>query len=146
MTWAKLDDRFHAHPEIERAGLAATGLYAMSLSYAACYETDGQLPDEWVRKRSRPGIPGRLVELGLWERIDGGYLIPDFLDYNPSRADLTAQRERDRRRKRDGILTESKRTRVGSGTGTGSKDASRERSKGATVSQLHPREPGPAAA
>lgn len=94
MTWAKLDDRFHSHPKLERAGLAATGLYAKSLSYAACYETDGHVPDEWVAKQGPKRHAERLLSLGLWEQVKGGYQVADFLDFNPSRADLQARRDR----------------------------------------------------
>ena len=100
MTWAKLDDRFHAHPKVEDAGLAAIGLYAMSLSYAACYETDGMLPESWVRKQRAPSAARKLVELGLWERAEDGYLIPDFLDYNPSKDEIAEQRRMWRERQR----------------------------------------------
>lgn len=102
MTWAKLDDRFHSHPKVLRAGYAAAGLYAMGLSYAACHETDGELPEDFLQKPIARRLANQLVAIGLWERIDGGYLIPDFLDFNPSREALTERRkvERERIRRR----------------------------------------------
>lgn len=33
-----------------------------------------------------------LVDIGLWEKVNGGYQIHDFLDYNPSRAQVEAER------------------------------------------------------
>lgn len=100
MTWAKLDDRFHSHPKVEEAGLAATGLYARSLSYAACHETDGQIPEAWVKKQGSPRLAARLTDLGLWERVEGGWLIPDFTEFNPSKAELAEQRKQWRERQR----------------------------------------------
>jgi hypothetical protein len=35
----------------------------------------------------------RLVAVGLWHEIPGGYEVHDFLDYNPSRAEVLARRE-----------------------------------------------------
>lgn len=93
MTWAKLDDRFHSHPKVENAGLAATGLFAKALSYAACHETDGHVPDAWVRKQGGPQHARKLLDLGLWERNGSGYLIVGFLEFNPSKADLERRRQ-----------------------------------------------------
>lgn len=101
MTWARLDDRFHSHPKIESAGFAAIGLYAIGLSYAACHETDGQLPEGWVRRQRASRHVKTLLEIGLWERTEGGYLIPDFLDFNPSKEELLSRRAEDAKRQRE---------------------------------------------
>jgi hypothetical protein len=46
-----------------------------------------------------------LVQNGLWEEVEGGYRVHDYLDYQPSRAEVMASREADRKRK--GIHKES---------------------------------------
>lgn len=96
MTWARLDDGFHAHPKIDGLSLAARGLFATALSYAAHYETDGQLPERVINYHAR-GHAGRkalkeLLEAGLFEPVEAGYSIHDYLDYNRSREEIEAER------------------------------------------------------
>lgn len=100
MTWAKLDDRFHSHPKVEQASLAAVGLYCKALSYAACYETDGHIPEAWVRKQRNSAAVRQLLELGMWEECPDGCIIRDFLDFNPSKAELSESRKKGRERVR----------------------------------------------
>ena len=93
--WAKVDDTLHSHPKAMQAGLPALGLHLLAMSYSAGYLTDGFVPDGWVeREQGRTkGLPNRLVEAGMWHRIEGGYIIHDWLDYNPSRAEVIERRE-----------------------------------------------------
>lgn len=79
--WVKLDDNFHDHPKVIRAGLEAIGLFTLGLSYAARHLTDGKIPEEFVGKRKR--LAARLVEVRLWEHDGTSYQIHDYLDYNP---------------------------------------------------------------
>lgn len=103
MPYAQLDDRFHTHPKIRPLSLAARGLFATGISYAACFLTDGYLPAEFGTEHGR-GKAGRravqeLIRAGLWEPDDrGGYWIHDYLDHNRSRAEVQAIRERARAR------------------------------------------------
>lgn len=100
MAWAKLDDKFHSHPSTWEVGLDANGLYCRGLSYAADQLTDGFLPEPWVKanvpatRRARDGfgIVERLLHAGLWERLDNGYRIVGYLDYNPTREDVLTER------------------------------------------------------
>ncbi len=96
MAWAKLDDRFADHPKIVSAGPLASWLYVCGLCYAAQYSTDGLIPPSQLRKLAdvdnAQELAERLVEVGLWERVDGGFLIHDFLDYNPSAEQVKAER------------------------------------------------------
>jgi hypothetical protein len=41
----------------------------------------------------------RLVDVGLWHDANGGYSVHDFLHWNPSRAEVEANKDADRRRK-----------------------------------------------
>lgn len=38
-------------------------------------------------------LPGQLVAAGLWEPMEGGWQIHDYLDYNPSRDQVLEERE-----------------------------------------------------
>lgn len=93
MPWAALADDFHSHPKIIAAGLAATGLYARSLSYCACYLTDGLIPKTWAHApHNGAKISRRLVQFGLWEETGDGYRIPDYTQFNPTREYVQQQR------------------------------------------------------
>jgi hypothetical protein len=103
MPWFRLEDNFHQHPKVARAGNTAVGLWVRCGTYSAAYLTDGHVPAETARLYGRQREIDTLVEVGLWipDTNGGGYLIRDFLDYNPSAeqvlADRAAARERQRR-------------------------------------------------
>ena len=91
MAWAKIDDQFFFHPKVIEVGRDARDLYLASIVYSA-----GQLTDGYFPARTLPllcamaGITtgeasaSKLLDVGLWEDQDGGYMIHDYLDYNPS--------------------------------------------------------------
>ena len=96
MTWTKLDENFPLHPKILAAGPVAELLQIHALIYCNRLGTDGLVPASAVRHLIH--VPERrpvqkLVELGIWEVVDGGYQIHDFLDYQPSRAEVEAKRK-----------------------------------------------------
>jgi hypothetical protein len=132
--WAKLSDDFHSHRAIRRAGLEGAGFFALALSYSAKYLTDGFVDDEWVDDTipsvaKRGALLKRLVELRLLNRVEGGYLIPSYLNCNPSRADAEAKRAAQREA---GRRTAERRW------GDRSSDSSRGRStNGSTDDGLH---------
>lgn len=107
MTWAKLDDKFHSHPKVRRAwneSRASIGLHAFALAYAGQYETDGAIPGWFVEgvipdERDRQCAVDALTRAGMWEVVGDGFLIHDYLDFNPSKKELADKRERDRQRK-----------------------------------------------
>ena len=93
MTWAKVDDKLHAHPKAELAGLEAMGLWAVALSYSAAYLTDGYVTRDRVFRLAGergPEIAGRLVLAGLWEVSAGGWTFHDWADYQPTKAEVEA--------------------------------------------------------
>lgn len=118
MTWARLDDRFHEHRKVKSAwhvDPGAVGLHVVAITYCAGHETDGLVDVEFVREklprqRDRDRLIGALVNAGLWEPVDDGWLLHDFLDYNPSKASLDEKRARDAERKARGRRTQSERT------------------------------------
>ncbi len=92
MAWVKLDDQFFSHPKVQRAGRDARDLYLAGLTYCARGRTDGAIPQEALRLlAAMADIDGwqtaaaKLVEVGLWEPTQGGYMVHDYLDYNPTR-------------------------------------------------------------
>lgn len=103
MGWAKFDDQFTDHPKVQAVGPMAELLAMRAVIYAARYETDG-LIRESVLPRLTVGItaPSKqiaaLLRENLWEKVDEGWLIHDFLDYHPSKADREAERQAARER------------------------------------------------
>lgn len=115
MSWAKLDDRFDDHRKVKRVWLAcpqALGLHVMALTYCTRHETDGLVDREYVTEKApaakkRDAMTTALVTAGLWDEDPDGWRIHDFLDYNPSRADLDEKRRKDADRKARGRDTQS---------------------------------------
>lgn len=102
MPWGRLDDTFYDHPKtveaIRLGGLAAVGLHVMAWSYSNRHGTNGFISDGWVGRRTR--LAEALVNArkdpggeGMWERVEGGYQIHDFLEFNPSAEEVRAAKE-----------------------------------------------------
>ena len=99
MAWFKLDDHFGNHPKVNKAGNAATGLWVRCATYSAQYLTDGHIPVEVARLYGTRNEIKALLDVGLWEMNgDGGYVMPDYLDFNPSRQQVETEREQARQR------------------------------------------------
>jgi hypothetical protein len=99
MPWARVDDTAHEHRKFKRAGLEATGLYYMALSYCARYLTDGRVDFDWLEERvpskgKRDKLLDTLVENGLFEPNGVGYVIHDYLEVNPSRSEVEGLRDK----------------------------------------------------
>lgn len=100
MTWLKLDDKFPHHPKVVGLSDVAFRLHMSALSHCAEYETDGRVVAHAVTlltnhtEEERQEAIKDLVDAGLWELIVGGWEIHDFLEWNPSKAELKANRRR----------------------------------------------------
>lgn len=105
MSWGRLDDSFDQHRKVRKAGLEATGLHARAMAYCAGALTDGHIDPEWLTERAgrrAQKLAEQLVSVGLWEPNSDGYVIHDYLDYNPSREQVLAKRQRESERKAAG--------------------------------------------
>lgn len=94
MTWLKLDDSFPSHPKVVGLSDAAFRLHVTALCYCGQHLTDGLVPKSATRTMGafRPPVIAALVDAGLWAVVDEGWQINGFLDYNPSRAKVEADR------------------------------------------------------
>ena len=106
MTWVKLDDGFAEHPKMEQVGPLGLALHVAALCYCSRHLTDGHIPAGKVPRLLnlpswRKAVAG-LVDAGAWEEVPGGYQLHDYLHYQPSRAEVEAERTkaRDRMRRR----------------------------------------------
>lgn len=100
MTWTKLDDGFWSHPKIDSVGNEAVGAYTRMLSYCGQQLTDGKVPASVARYITRRPILNRLADAGLVTENGSGWLIPDYLDFNPSADQVKLDRKRARERMR----------------------------------------------
>jgi hypothetical protein len=91
--WFALDDKFHSHPKVISAGNEAIGLFARCGAYAAEHLTDGYIPEHVALLYGTPELAAALVRTKLWRRTKGGWRMPDYLDYNPSKAEVIHKRE-----------------------------------------------------
>lgn len=97
MAWAKIDDQFPDHPKIVAAGPMAGWLHLCGICYCARQLTDGFIPARVVKRLADvpdvDALVDALVTNRLWGVSDGGYVIHDYLEYNPTAAKTKAQRQ-----------------------------------------------------
>lgn len=98
MPWIRLEDHVDEHPKIAAASDGAFRLWVNALAYANRSLSDGFIPAPMIRRLSTAHKPEKdaaeLVKLGLWETVDGGWLIHDFHDYQPSREQVLEERRK----------------------------------------------------
>lgn len=105
MPWANLDDQFPKHPKVLPLTDAAFRLHVSGICYAAQYLTDGLVEAAVVPllvPRYRPRTLEELLARGLWLQHDAIYEIHDYLEWNRSREQVEAERERKRKAGRMG--------------------------------------------
>jgi hypothetical protein len=94
MSWVKIDDKAWSHPKIAGLNGNAVRLWLFALCWIAEHGTDGDLPKIALRVLGhRPVDAAALVSAGLWIETATGWRVHDYLVYQPSAADVRAQRE-----------------------------------------------------
>lgn len=97
-----LDDRILEHPKLIQAGQLigrngvsrALHLYIAGLAYAQTYITDGFVSDAVVTRYGFVSDPLRVAyaltneRVRLWHRVEGGYRIHDYHEYNNDAAKI----------------------------------------------------------
>jgi hypothetical protein len=86
----RVHDGFPNHPKTLGLSLEAVGLWTLAGCWCARYLTDGYIPSEAIAQytgRSRAPL-AELVDHNLLQRIEGGYLFADWLQYQRSRSEL----------------------------------------------------------
>jgi hypothetical protein len=128
MPWVRLDDEMLDNGKVAEVGPLGFAMHVAAIIYCGRNLTDGKVKRSRLRSlldfagvyvdagnddgyphdaTNGPGAidnpdPVRLavllVEVGLWERDGRDYLVHDYLDYNPSRAAVEADRKAARER------------------------------------------------
>jgi hypothetical protein len=107
MDWVKLATRYYGDERIEALDDAAEVMFTRGLARAGELEREGFIPDsslpKLTRRRRYETVVEQLVVSGLWSRVDGGYRVSRWADWQDALDDLarrrTADRERQRRRR-----------------------------------------------
>lgn len=106
MAWLRFDDNYPQHPKVIGLTANAFTLNTCAICYAGRHHTDGFLPAAIVprlwhfpRGTSVPRLVRELLAARLWEETEGGHLVHDFLEYNPSSTQqvIKAQTAREQR-------------------------------------------------
>lgn len=109
--WTKLDDGLLDHHKLLEAAhllgkdgrAKALGFFTASLLYSSKHLTDGHLTAAVIDQLqiSKAGVQA-LVTAGLWTKVENGWVIHDYLQYNAAAAEVQEKRRQDRERKRLG--------------------------------------------
>lgn len=97
MPWVRLDDRFPSHRKVALLSDRAFRLHVSAMCWASENLTEGKILETELRViahvRGAKTAAKELEDRQLWDRVDGGWMIHDFLEYNPDRAKVQAERE-----------------------------------------------------
>jgi hypothetical protein len=92
MPYAQLDIHFDEHPSHADLELEHLGLMACAIAHCNRLLTDGFVSDKAVRGFGASGkghkAAAKLVASGKWEKVDNGFVIVGYLDWNPSKAEV----------------------------------------------------------
>jgi hypothetical protein len=105
MSWARFDDQYPDHPKIVEVGPLGMALHLAATCYCARYLTDGFVSSTMLsRLLSFDGITyqnnavtnalvtNELIRVGLFEVVEGGIMVHDYLEYNPPAAEIKGKR------------------------------------------------------
>ena len=118
MTWVRLDDQAVGHPKLREAGYKGWALFTAGLCHASAYLTDGFISEKVVPSLL-PDLPQaaqvaqELVKAGVWEKVEGGYMVHDYHDYQPTAEEVRKGRDRKREVDRERQRRHRERSRDG---------------------------------
>ena len=132
MAYIQVEASVRTHRKFLKAGPAASWLWLCGMGYCQDGLTDGFIPFEaldYLGVKAPKNLKSKLVEVGLWELVEGGWQVHDYLQHNKSASHV------------DG-LKQAKRA-AGKAGGLASGEARREAvaSPSASMAAEPPREP-----
>lgn len=121
MSYFPVDDDLSFHPKVLAAGNEAIGMWARAGALAKKHTTGGFITTETARALGPKKLADRLVAVGLWVLVDGGYQFHDWTEHagngsaevERDRKERAAQKNRDRQarwreRQRNGAGNDSR--------------------------------------
>lgn len=98
MAWIKVESSVARNRKFVKAGPGPSWLWLCGLAYCQEGLTDGFIPSEaidYLGVKSARHLTKHLIAAGLWDAVDGGWQIHDYLDHNkPAFEVRRIQRER----------------------------------------------------
>lgn len=101
MAYAQTEYEFWSNPKVRAAGKDAAIMHIAGCGYCNQHLTDGFISDSAVGfvaymafQKSHAKALATLVEKRLWLRVEGGYMINDFLEHNKSKAQVEEFRQK----------------------------------------------------
>jgi hypothetical protein len=91
--WFRVDDTLAFHRKAMQAGNAAMGLWVRAGSWAGQQLTNGYVPDDVARTLGTRQEIKRLCDVGLWSRIEDGYVFHQWEERNPTRDEVEQRRK-----------------------------------------------------
>jgi hypothetical protein len=101
-SYAPLSANYYDDDAIMAAGERAEVLFTRALAFCARTLNDGFITDLQLTTFRLPGVKARadkLVEVELWERVDGGFLVIQWPKWNLTKAEIEAKQKKDAERK-----------------------------------------------
>lgn len=95
MAYLKIECSVARNRKFVKAGPAPSWLWVCGLAYCQEGLTDGFIPSEalkYLGVKNAAQLASHLVKAGLWDVVDGGWLVHDYLEHNKSAADVEAIR------------------------------------------------------
>lgn len=109
--WGKVYGSLHSSVKWRRATKGARALWTSAFSWSIAQGTDGLIPSDVLRVLDgTKAEAAKLVEVGLWEPVEGGWMFHDWLGHNHS--DVQIQETRAATRERVQKHRQSKRNDV----------------------------------
>lgn len=102
MPWGKMDDKFHRNPKVRKlrrakGGMAALGVWSFWWSWCLDDpELSGLVPSDEIETAEDKRAAALLVDVGLWDVVEGGYVFHDFHQYNPTKDQRESKKAYDR--------------------------------------------------
>lgn len=115
MAWVKIDDQFADHPKIREVGPVGMAIQVSALCYCNRFLTDGFISNQAATAiilglSKEKNWPEKMVSCGLWVKHEHGFIINDYLEYNPSKNEvLELRNQRKSAAKRGAESTNEKR-------------------------------------
>jgi hypothetical protein len=97
MAWMKVETSVSRNRKFVKAGPGPSWLWICGLAYCQEGLTDGFIPQEalpYLGVKSAPNLVKHLVSSGLWDVVDGGWQVHDYLEHNKSANQIADEKHR----------------------------------------------------